>query len=113
MRPRSRVALASASLITRLRRAGRWVPRVAGVLMIMVGGYVAYYGWWEIRVLDGAAAEDPVVGAAAQVQGWLAGAVTALGPLGLVIILTVLIVLGLVVQRRRGARRLSDARKGL
>ena len=65
------VALASTSLITRLRRAGRWVPRVAGILMIMVGGYVAYYGWWEIRVLDGAAAEDPVVGAAARSRaGW-------------------------------------------
>ena len=40
------------------------------------------------------------------------GVYRALGPLGLVIILTVLIVLGLVVQRRHGARRLSDARKG-
>ncbi len=106
------VALAEASLITRLRRAGRWVPRVAGVLMVMVGGYVAYYGWWEIRVLDGAATDDPVVGAAARVQGWLAVAVTGLGPVGLVTILTVLVALGLVVQRRHGARRLSDARKG-
>ncbi|HZA74670.1 MAG TPA: cytochrome c biogenesis protein CcdA, partial [Propionibacteriaceae bacterium] len=105
------VALARASLITRLRRAGRWVPRVAGVLMIMVGAYVAYYGWWEIRVLDGAAAEDPVVGAAAQIQGWLAGAVTALGPVGLLAILAGLSALAVVVQRRRGARPLSTARK--
>jgi len=102
-------ALAQDSLITRLRRAGRWVPRAAGILMVVVGAYVAYYGWWEIRVLGGAAADDPVVGTAARVQGWLVGAVTALGPGGLVIILTVLAGLGVLVQRRR----MSNARKPL
>ena len=105
------VALASTSLITGLRRAGRWVPHIAGLLMIMVGGYVAYYGWWEIRVLDGAATEDPVVDAAAGLQGWLVGVVTMVGPAGLSIILVALVVLGVVVQRRRRHRSLSGARK--
>ena len=85
------------------------VIRVAGILMVVVGAYVAYYGWWEIRVLDGAAADDPVVGAAAQVQGWLAGAVTALGPVGLLLVLGVLVGLGLLVRRRQ----VSNARKPL
>ena len=103
------VALARESLTDRLRHAGRWVPRVAGILMVVVGAYVAYYGWWEIRVLDGAATDDPVVGAAAQVQGWLTGAVRALGPVGLVIILGALAGLGLLARRRR----VSNARKPL
>ena len=103
------VALARESLTDRLRRAGRWVPRVAGILMAVVGAYVAYYGWWEIRVLDGGATDDPVVGAAAQVQGWLTGAVRALGPVGLVIVLGVLVGPGLLARRRR----VSNARKRL
>ena len=103
------VALARESLTDRLRHAGRWVPRVAGILMVVVGAYVAYYGWWEIRVLDGAATDDPVVGAAAQVQGWLTGAVSALGPVGLVIVLGALAGLGLLARRRR----VSNARKPL
>lgn len=101
------VALARSSLIDRLRRAGGWVPRVAGLLMIIVGGYVAWYGGWELRVLGGGPAADPVVQTAARVQGWLAGAVTALGPLGLVLILTVLVALASVIGRRRR----SNARK--
>ena len=45
-----------------------------------MGGYVAYYGWWEIRVLRGAPTEDPVIDAAASVQHWLANTATSIGP---------------------------------
>jgi cytochrome c-type biogenesis protein len=38
------VALANSSLINRMRRAGRFVPDLAAVLMISVGTYVGYYG---------------------------------------------------------------------
>jgi cytochrome c-type biogenesis protein len=106
------VALARSSLVSRLQRAGRWVPRVAGVLMIVVGAYVAYYGWWELRVLAGGSTDDPVVSAAGRLQAWLAGAVNALGPVWLVGILLVLLGLALVVGSRSGrSRRLSSARK--
>jgi cytochrome c biogenesis protein CcdA len=106
------VALARSSLVSRLQRAGRWVPRVAGFLMVVVGGYVAYYGWWELRVLGGGATDDPVVGAASRLQAVLAAAVTALGPISLVGILIGLVGLALVVRSRTGrSRRLSSARK--
>ena len=36
------------------RRLGRWIPSAGGALLLLVGGYVAYYGLWEIRVLGGA-----------------------------------------------------------
>ena len=105
------VALTKASLLNRLRRAGRWVPRLAGALMIMVGGYVSYYGWWELRVLDGAQAADPVIDAALQLQSWPVSAVVALGPVWLVVILIGLVGLGLLSQRARTRRGLSNARK--
>jgi cytochrome c biogenesis protein CcdA len=105
------VALASTTVISGMRRAGRWVSPVAGLVMIMVGGYVAYYGWWEIRVLAGTATEDRVVGGAARLQSWLAGGITALGPAGLLVVLLALVAVGLVGQRRRRSRRVSAARE--
>lgn len=104
------VALTKASLLNRLRSAGRWVPRLAGALMIMVGAYVGYYGWWEVRVLDGAATADPLIDAALRVQGWLVGAVLALGPAWLVVIMVGLVGLGLLGHRAMQTR-LSNARK--
>jgi cytochrome c-type biogenesis protein len=62
------VALASGALVGRLRSTGRWMPRVVGALVLLVGAYVAYYGVWEIRVLDGADADDPVIDAALGIQ---------------------------------------------
>ena len=106
------VALARSSLVSRLQRAGGWVPRAAGVLMVVVGAYVAYYGWWELRVLAGGATDDPVVGAAGRLQAMLAAAVTALGPVWLVVILVALVGLALGVRSRTGRfRQVSNARK--
>ena len=74
------VALARRGLVTRLRRTGRWVPRVAGALLLVVGLYVAWYGAWELRVLGGGDAGDPVIEIAARIQRTLADWVRALTP---------------------------------
>ena len=74
------VALASGALVGRLRSAGRWMPRAVGALVLLVGAYVAYYGVWEIRVLNGADADDPVIDAALEVQRWLNERVKAVLP---------------------------------
>ena len=58
------VALARASLIGRLRAALPFVSRPSGVLLVLAGAYVAWYGWYEIRVLGGGSTEDGVVDAA-------------------------------------------------
>jgi cytochrome c biogenesis protein CcdA len=106
------VALARSSLVSRLQRAGQWVPRVAGSLMVVVGAYVAYYGWWELRVLAGGATDDPVVGTASRLQAILAAAVTALGPVWLLVLLAGLVGLALLLRSRSlRSRRLSSARK--
>lgn len=44
------IALARQGLVTRLRSAMRWVNPVSAVLLLVAGAYVAYYGWYELRV---------------------------------------------------------------
>ncbi|WP_306371671.1 cytochrome c biogenesis CcdA family protein, partial [Nocardiopsis sp. CC223A] len=66
------VALARDSVAVRLRSALPYVTRAGGALLVLAGAYVAYYGWFELRVLAGAADSDPVVGTAVRWQGELA-----------------------------------------
>ena len=89
------VALASSTAVSRMRRMLPYVNRAGGVLLVAVGLYVAYYGWYELRLFDGGgAAEDPVISAAGRIQRTLAGWVYQLGAwpwllaLGLTIVVT-------------------------
>ncbi len=102
------VALAQRSLVRGARRLGRLVPTAGGVLLLLVGTYVAYYGWWEIRVLRGAPTEDPVIEAAAAVQRWLANTATSIGAGGFALILVVTIVA--ISLPRLGRRLLTRSR---
>ncbi|WP_235854986.1 cytochrome c biogenesis CcdA family protein [Nonomuraea aridisoli] len=72
------VGLARAAAVARLRRLLPYVSRAGGVLLVLAGLYVAYYGWYELRVLAGAAADDPIVGAVTSAQSalttWLTNA---------------------------------------
>ncbi len=95
---------ASASTIGRLRGAGRWAPRLAGGVLAVAGTYVAYYGWWELRVLGGGDASDPVIEAAASFQQELAGLVDAPGPIGWLLAGVVLLVAVLAVRHRSRRR---------
>ena len=84
------VAFARTTLLDRLRAAGGRAARWTGVLLVGVGAYVGYYGWWELQVLRGAAGADPVITAAANVQASLSGAVGRLGPAGVATVAAVL-----------------------
>ncbi|SDJ56401.1 cytochrome c biogenesis CcdA family protein [Streptomyces indicus] len=84
------VALTRSTAATRLRRLGAGAPRAGGALLLLCGAYVAYYGWYEIRVQRDPAHEDPVIDAAGTVQRGLADAVDTAGPWafgGLVVVL--------------------------
>ncbi len=74
------VALARRGLIRTMRRTGRWVPRATGVLLLVVGTYVAWYGAWELSVLAGSGTDDPVIEGAARIQQWLSAHVRRLTP---------------------------------
>ena len=101
------VALARRGLVTSMRRAGRVVPRLGGLVLAAAGGYVAWYGAWELRVLHGGAGTDPVVSAAARIQEWLATRTDAIGATGLALALTALLAVALIPRRRPGRSRTS------
>lgn len=75
------VALAGASVGAAFRRVLPCVGRIAGVVVLLTGLYVAYYGYYEIRLYyTDADAGDPVVRAVGTVQSRLADWVNGLSP---------------------------------
>lgn len=105
-------ALARTVVVDRVRRILPYVNRISGVLLILVGAYVGYYGLYEVRLFGGdfggsADPYDPVIAAAGRVQGTLAGWVHQHGALPWVIGLLVLVAVGVLW---RGAVRFSGRR---
>jgi cytochrome c-type biogenesis protein len=87
------VALARSEVVSKFRAIVPRINRVAGGLTVIAGAYVAYYGWYEWRVVrNNGDPDDPVIDAALNVQrrlqdlmphtgnyGWyVAAAVTAI-----------------------------------
>ncbi|MEU8014060.1 cytochrome c biogenesis protein CcdA [Micromonospora parva] len=116
------VALLRDGLVARLRVAGALVPRLSGLVLLLAGGYVAWYGWYELRLAAGQreALEDPVVQAAARIQQALAETLDRIGPALLLATLAALLLLAARTARsRRPARDLAlsvapkDADRGI
>ncbi|MDG4828241.1 cytochrome c biogenesis protein CcdA [Solwaraspora sp. WMMD1047] len=100
------VALARDGLIRRIRRAAPLLSRAGGLLLVVAGGYVAWYGWYEIRVLRGAVSGDVIVDGAAVVQHRLADALSRTGAAFLAAVLVgLLAVAGVLWWWRRPGRR--------
>jgi cytochrome c biogenesis protein CcdA len=67
------VAVASSAMVDRIRRIVPYTNLVSGLLLLIVGLYVGYYGVYEVRLFNANGnPRDPVVTAAARVQGALA-----------------------------------------
>jgi cytochrome c biogenesis protein CcdA len=104
------VALAGSSAATASRRILPHVGRIAGVIVLLTGLYVTYYGYYEIRLFfTDAGPNDPIIEAAASIQGWLARQVDTLGAWPL---LAALAVLGLATLGWRVRVRLGDRSGG-
>ncbi|WP_410811245.1 cytochrome c biogenesis CcdA family protein [Micromonospora sp. 067-2] len=101
------VALLRDGLVARLRVAGALVPRLSGLVLLAAGGYVAWYGWYEVRLAAGRreAPHDPVIRAAARLQHGLAGALDAAGPAVLAVTLTALLLAAAVSRHARARSR--------
>jgi cytochrome c biogenesis protein CcdA len=95
------VALARSSVLTGLRRAGQLAARLTGVLLVVTGAYVAYYGWYEIRVLRGGSTDDPVITATANVQRWFASSIDRMGALAIAAIVLLLTLTAVLLRRAR------------
>ena len=99
------VALAQAQVVRVMRSAGRVVPRVAGGLVLLAGGYVAWYGWFELRVLAGTTTSDPLVDRALVVQGALTRLLQGAGPGVLLAVAAGIVTLAAIAVLVRRSRR--------
>jgi len=100
------VALARHSLVRQVRRALPYVQRVAGGLLVLAGAYIAYYGWYELRVYGGDLSRDPVVDGVTEVFDRLRSWAIEFGGLRLAAVF-VLVILGgvaLAAAARRSQR---------
>jgi hypothetical protein len=61
-------ALAHDSLVGTLRNASKYAPRLAGVLLILSGGYAIWYGRYELTVYDGNRSSDAIYDAGTDLQ---------------------------------------------
>ncbi|MGW7400910.1 cytochrome c biogenesis CcdA family protein [Streptomyces cyaneofuscatus] len=94
------VALTRSTAVSRLRRAGTLAPRIGGGLLLLVGVYVAYYGWYEIRVQRDPATTDPVIDAAGAAQRLLADILDTVGPATLTGLLAALLLTAWALHRK-------------
>jgi cytochrome c-type biogenesis protein len=99
-------ALASTAVATGIRRVLPHVPKIGGVLLLVTGAYVGYYGYYELKLFHGnGQADDPIVAAAGEVQSTMVGWLDAIGPVPLVTALAVLLGGGLLLARHRARVR--------
>ncbi|MEV5464513.1 cytochrome c biogenesis protein CcdA [Streptomyces griseoincarnatus] len=99
------VALTRTTAVTRLRRLGAIAPRLGGGLLLLVGAYVAYYGWYEIRALRNPTTTDPVIDTAATVQRAVADTLDTAGPAVIAVLFVLLLLVTLVIRRRKRTSR--------
>lgn len=101
------LGMARQGMVRWLRRALPHVSRASGLLLVVAGGYLAHYGWYEIRLRDGRGADSSAVD---RVTGWsdsIARWVADVGPtrLGLLLALALAAVLTVTFATRSTSRR--------
>jgi cytochrome c-type biogenesis protein len=68
------LAMAKSGVVARFRSFLPHMNRIAGVLMVLSGAYVAYYGWYEWRVIEhNDTSGGAIYDRAQEIQAWMAG----------------------------------------
>lgn len=104
------VAVAKVSLVRQLRRAAPLIARLGGVLLLAAGGYVAWYGWYELRTFADPETRDPVIDAAARVQAGISSWLADLGTSTVIIAFAVLLAAAITIAVLVGLRRAETDR---
>ncbi len=106
------VALARSGIVARFRAIVPRINRIAGGLTVIAGAYVAYYGWYEWRVVqNNDDPEDRVVDSAMNIQSRLVDLMPHTGNYGWYVIGAFAVIAGAVawsLQSRPGAGPASD-----
>lgn len=99
------LSLAKASVVQRFRRALPKINRIAGGLIVVAGLYVAYYGWFKVRVFNGGT-DDPIVSRAIKIQAWLQNHIVSDNPARTAVLAVLVAVAGVagLMRRRRSGR---------
>ena len=93
------IALARQGVVKKMRGVLPYINRISGVLLVTAGVYVTYYGWYELRVLNGNISGGGIAGWMFNLNGRITQWINEVGPtrigliLGLVIALVVFIAL--------------------
>ncbi len=97
------VAAAKSNLIIRLKRSQGRISIASGYLLLIVGLYEIWYGWYEIRILHGSQSADPVISFTVSLQSKITQWISSIGtgPLILTIAMSVTLLLFLGLRKRR------------
>jgi len=94
------IALARQGIVHRMRGILPHITRISGVLLVLAGAYVAYYGWYELRVFSGDTSGGGVAQWMFDLNSRVASWIDAVGPtrLGLIggFLLSVVVFLALL-----------------
>lgn len=98
------IALAQKGLVTNLKRALPYVNRISGGLLVVAGAYVAYYGWYELRVREGDTSGGAVADFVFDLNARISTFIQDAGPvrIGLLLATIVLASVTLALSRRSG-----------
>jgi hypothetical protein len=93
------IALARQGIVRKMRGVLPYINRISGVLLVLAGLYVAYYGWYELQVLNGSTSGGGIAGWMFDLNGRITQWISEVGPtrigllLGLIIALVVFLAL--------------------
>jgi len=107
------LALARQTLVRRLRGVLPYVHRIAGGLLVLAGGFLVYWGWWELQVLAGNYDAGGPADVMKRWQSSLSNWISDVGPtrIGLVLAAFIVVALGTAALRsRRTETRQSEPR---
>lgn len=103
------LAMARSSVVARFRELMPAVNRVAGALMIVTGAYVAYYGYYELRLLNyGGDEDDPIIDAALRIQTRLQNLMPNTGNYGWYVVGALVVIAAAVAWSLRNSGRRPD-----
>lgn len=94
------MAVARTEVIARMRRILPHVNRISGGFLVVVGAFLALYGWWEVQVLRGNLAGNVLVDLSLDVQSSLSSWASAAGPARLAVAATYVVLAILLAALR-------------
>ena len=74
------MAVARTEVIAKMRRILPHVNRISGGFLVVVGAFLALYGWWEVQVLRGNLDSNVIVDLSLDAQGSLSTWASSAGP---------------------------------